>query len=198
LRVNTSNAAYENYYLVTVRAKLYAESSRDPFITFEIYLHPHPCIKATLSGSNPISLLNVGTNTANAHAYNIAYQETAKNREFVHFTASVGGCTPLKYSITTGNASVLALLRPGGSGASLISTSPMAFTQTGARANLQFNPTINGALMGAHTFNMEITMNRFPEMNSFTKITRSFVLTITSACTTNAIIPPSPDFPKNL
>jgi len=90
------------------------------------------------------------------------------------------------------------LMRPGGSGFSLLSTSPMAFTQTGSRANLQFNPTIDGALMGTHTFNMEITMHRFPEMNNFTRITRSFVLTITSACTTNEIIPPNPDFPKNL
>jgi hypothetical protein len=52
--------------------------------------------------------------------------------------------------------------------------------------------------MGTHTFTMEISMNRFPEMDPFTKITRSFVLTITSACTTNAIIPPNPDFPKIL
>ena len=52
--------------------------------------------------------------------------------------------------------------------------------------------------MGVHTFTMDITMNRFPEMDSFTKITRTFDLTITSACTTNAIVPPNPDFPKIL
>lgn len=52
--------------------------------------------------------------------------------------------------------------------------------------------------MGTHTFTMDITMNSYPEMDSFTKITRTFVLTITSACTTNEIIPPNPDFPKIL
>jgi hypothetical protein len=137
LRVNTANVGYENHIVVTVRAKLYAESSYDPFITFEIYLHPHPCIKATLSGSNPLQLLNTASPfAANPHSYNIAYQQVAQNREFVHFTASVGNCTPLKYSLTTPNAQVLALLRPGGSGSTLISTSPMAFTQTGPKANL--------------------------------------------------------------
>jgi hypothetical protein len=78
IRVNTSNAGYENYYVVTVRAKLYAESSYDPFITFEIYLHPHPCIKAVLSVSSPLALLNTASPyAANPHSYNIAYQQVA-------------------------------------------------------------------------------------------------------------------------
>ena len=128
LRVNSSTVAHEKHYIVTVRAKLYEEAPRDPFITFEIYMHPHPCIKATLDGANPLALLNVGTTVVNPHSYNIAYQQVAQNREFLHFVPTVANCLPLKYSITTPNATVLGLTRPGGAGATLLSTSPIAWT----------------------------------------------------------------------
>jgi hypothetical protein len=50
-----------------------------------------------------------------------------------------------------------------------------------------------GALMGVHTFAIVITLNDFPEFDTFITGTSTFDLTITSACTTNAIISPSPD-----
>ena len=95
-------------------------------------------------------------------------------------------------------ADALALLVPGNSSATSLSTSPMAFHDTAAKAILQFNPTDMGALLGTHTFTMVTTMNDFPEMDSFTDITRTFDLLVTSACTTNEIIPPDPDFPDIL
>jgi hypothetical protein len=55
-----------------------------------------------------------------------------------------------------------------------------------------------GALMGVHTFAIVITLNDFPEFDTFITDTSTFDLTITSACTTNAIISPSPDFPDIL
>lgn len=41
-------------------------------------------------------------------------------------------------------------------------------------------------------------MNSYPEMDSFTLITRTFDLTITSVCTDATLIAPSPNYPTVL
>ena len=45
---------------------------------------------------------------------------------------------------------------------------------------------------------MDISMNSYPEMDSFTLITRTFDLTITSVCTDATLIAPSPNYPTVL
>ena len=53
LKVSSSDAAYEGYYTVTVKSKLYDTSIYTPEFKFKIYLHISPCLKSVLTwGAN--------------------------------------------------------------------------------------------------------------------------------------------------
>ena len=49
LAIFSTNASHEGIYLVTVISKLYNESAFSPEFTFELYLHPSPCIHTVLN-----------------------------------------------------------------------------------------------------------------------------------------------------
>jgi hypothetical protein len=125
LRVHSVTIAHDDHYIVTIKSKLYDESIYTPEIKFEIYMHVHKCIHATLGLSNPLELLNTKSPfKIDPHSYRIAYLQTAQNREFVNALPTVAGCDPIKYEMTTPEPKVLALMRPGGTGFVILQTSP--------------------------------------------------------------------------
>lgn len=83
MRINSSTTSHELWYIVTIKAKLYDEAPDNPSVSFEVYLHESACIKATLTGLSPLSMLTVGTTDVLPHSYQISYEQVAQNREFV-------------------------------------------------------------------------------------------------------------------
>jgi hypothetical protein len=159
----------EGKYYVKVRSYLIQEFNMSPEFEFEVYLHPHPCLKTSLVGSATITAL----------AYKIEIVPTPGTTTFPKFTstvnnaAAVESCTPLKYTITCTNAAVLALLAVDASTThtSIGSIPAKVFSVADAATNVKLNwgPTEVDSLLGDHVFTMAVTMLNFPDMDYIAK-----------------------------
>lgn len=109
MKVLTTDTALEGKYIIKVKSYLITESSFKPEFEFELYLHPHPCLKTSLNGAGSPA-------TIGALAYQINIQPTIGSTTFAKFISTVNNaaaaqsCTPLKYTIESTNADALALL----------------------------------------------------------------------------------------
>ena len=83
--------------------------------------------------------------------------------------AAIQSCTPLKYSITTTDAAVLALLTIDASTTHTpIATAPaLVFSVADSATNVKFNfgPTEVVSLLGDYVFTMSVTMLNLPLMD---------------------------------
>ena len=108
-------------------------------------------------------------------AYKIEITPTLGTTTFPKFTstvndgAAVQSCTPLKYSITTSNSAILALLAVDASTTHTpIATTPaLVFSVADSATNVKFNfgPTEVVSLLGDYVFTMSVTMLNLPLMD---------------------------------
>ena len=83
--------------------------------------------------------------------------------------AAVQSCTPLKYTITTTDAAVLALLTIDASTTHppITTTPALVFSVADSTTNVKFNfgPTEVDSLLGDYVFTMSVTMLNLPLMD---------------------------------
>jgi hypothetical protein len=97
--INSTNAADEGIYIITLGSKLFNESTIAPsYLSFKAYLHPSPCIKSVLSW---------GTRKPQDISFKIIQGAVNVPNHFDQVTNSVLNCGLIKYTITPDKVNIL-------------------------------------------------------------------------------------------